>query len=125
MNQPVILSPVADRECEEAAAWYERVAGLGERFVGRVQEALDCIGEMPEFYAAIHRNIRRVRVRRFPYIVFDRLRNDRIEVIAVFHNTRNPKLWRSRAQLGTAAGPARGGEGVPWSYRKVPRRCRV
>jgi len=97
MNLPVILSPTADREFEEAAAWYEQEAGLGETFVERVQEALDRIEQMPELHAVIYKNIRRFRVARFPYSVFYRILADRVEVIAVFHNKRNPKLWQSRA----------------------------
>ena len=96
MNRPIILIPEADREFDEATAWYERQAGLGERFVAWVQEALDRIGQAPELYAAIDQDIRRIRVQRFPYSVFYRILDDRIEVIAVFHDRRNPKIWRSR-----------------------------
>lgn len=97
MRLPVILSPAADQELDEAAAWYEQRAGLGEQFVERVQEALDRIGRAPERHATTYRDIRRVRVQRFPYGVFYRILNDRIEVIAVFHDKRDPKHWRSRA----------------------------
>jgi plasmid stabilization system protein ParE len=97
MNLPVILSPMADREFVEAAAWYEREAGLGGAFIGQVQDALERIGRMPEMYATIHRDIRRARVHRFPYSVLFRVLPDRIEVIAVFHDKRNPKAWQSRA----------------------------
>ncbi len=97
MNLPVILSPAADREFDEASAWYERQAGLGVRFVEHVQEALDRIGRSPELHAPIYRDVRRVRVPRFPYGVFYRILEARIEVIAVFHDKRNPQIWRSRA----------------------------
>lgn len=39
----------------------------------------------------------RVRVQRFPYSVFYRIPGDGVEVIAVFHDKRNPKTWKSRA----------------------------
>jgi plasmid stabilization system protein ParE len=97
MNLPVILSPAADREFEAAVAWYEQNAGLGERFVEQVQDALDRIGQRPELHAMIYQNIRRVLLSKFPYSVFYRILADRIEVIAVFHNKRDPKIWRSRA----------------------------
>jgi plasmid stabilization system protein ParE len=97
MSLAVILSPAADREFEEAAAWYQREARLGEQFVEKVQEALDQIRQWPELHATIYRGIRRVRVRRFPYNVYYRILADRIEVIAVFHTKRNPRVWQSRA----------------------------
>ncbi len=97
MNLSVILSPAADREFEAAAAWYEQEAGLGGTFVERVQEALDRIGQMPELHAVVYQNIRRVRVPRFPYNLYYRILGDRVEVIAVSHNKRDPKIWQSRA----------------------------
>lgn len=97
MNPPVILSPAADREFEAAAAWYEQEAGLGEAFVERVQEALDRIGPIPEAHATVYRDIRRVRVRRFPNSVYYRVLPDRVDVIAISHDKRDPRVWQSRA----------------------------
>lgn len=97
MNPPVILSPAADREFEEATIWYEQKAGLGTVFVERVQEALDRIGQLPELHAMVYQDIRRARVQRFPYSVLYRVLPDQVEVIALFHNKRNPKVWQSRA----------------------------
>jgi toxin ParE1/3/4 len=86
MSLPVILSPTAEREFEAVATWYEQHAGLGERFVERIQEALNRIGAMPEHHAVIHKNVRRVRLAGLPYNVYYRILDDRIEVLAVFHN---------------------------------------
>ncbi len=97
MNLPVILSPAADREFEEAAAWYQQHAGRGQKFVDQVQEVLDRIERMPELHAAVYQDIRRVRVQRFPYNVYYRILVDRIEVIAVFHHKRSQRTWQSRA----------------------------
>jgi toxin ParE1/3/4 len=96
MNLPVILAPAAGRESEQAADWYEQTAGLGADSVDRVQQALDRIGRMPEAAPAIFMDIRRVRVQRFPYSVLYHLLDDRVEVIAVFHNKRDPAIWKSR-----------------------------
>ena len=97
MSPPVILSPTADQVFEEAAAWYQKLAGLGERFVDQVQAALDRIGKTPELHATVYQNVRRVRVQRFPYSVFYRVLDHRIEVIAEFHDQRAPQIWRPRA----------------------------
>ena len=97
MNLPVILSPAADREFEEAAAWYQQNVGRGATFVDQVQKALDLIGQMPELHAVVYQDIRRVRIQQFPYNVYYRTLVDRIEVIAVFHHRRNPKIWQARA----------------------------
>lgn len=97
MTLPVILSPAATREFEAAAMWNEGEAGLGERFVERVQVALDLIGQSPELHATVYRDLRRVRVQGFPYNILYRILLDHVEVIAVVHNKRDPKIWQSRA----------------------------
>jgi len=97
MNRSLILTPAAEQEFEEAATWYEQVAELGEEFVEQVQQALNRIEQSPELPAILYRNIRRVRVAQFPYCVYYRVLADHIEVTAVFHNKRNPKIWQSRA----------------------------
>lgn len=66
MNLPVILGRAADHEFEEAAAWYQNQARLGERFVDHVQEALDRVAKMPELSAVVYQDIRRIRVQKFP-----------------------------------------------------------
>ncbi|WZO97899.1 type II toxin-antitoxin system RelE/ParE family toxin [Isosphaeraceae bacterium EP7] len=97
MNLPVILGPPAALEFKAGVDWYEREAGLGEAFLDRVNETLDRIGRMPELHAPIFAGIRRARVERFPYHVFYRILEDRVEVLAIHHSSRDPKNWKDRA----------------------------
>jgi plasmid stabilization system protein ParE len=98
MSLPVILTAEAEAELDEAAQWYEqRSAGLGVDLVARVRDTLSQIGDTPELYPEVHNDIRRAAVRRFPYGVFYRRTTDRVEVIAVFHDRRDPSIWQSRA----------------------------
>jgi plasmid stabilization system protein ParE len=97
MNLPVILSPAADRELEAAAEWYEERTGQATRFLGRVQEAHDRISRRPELYAVVYKDIRRVRVPKYPYNVYYRVLADRVEVLAIVHGHRDPSVWQSRA----------------------------
>lgn len=86
MRLPADLTPEAEADVEDAARWYEqRSAGLGAELVGRVREALDRITQNPDLYPEIHHGVRRAPVRRF-----------RLEVIAVFHDRRDPSAWQSR-----------------------------
>ena len=57
----------------------------------------DRIEQNPELYAAAFRSVRRAKLQRFPYVVYYRILADRIEVIAVLHGGRDPRVWRSRA----------------------------
>ncbi len=97
MSLPVVLGPDAARDVETVAAWYEEKAGSGAQFVAKVQEVLDRIGPMPESHAVVYRDLRRARVPRFPYNLCYRVLGDRVEILAVVHNRRDPSAWKSRA----------------------------
>lgn len=96
MSLPVVLSLEAEAEFDEALDWYEQHAGSGAAFVARIREVLTRIGQMPESHAVVRNDVRRAVVRRFPFSIYYRIRPDRVEVIAVFHTSRDPSEWQTR-----------------------------
>lgn len=98
MSLPIVLRPEAQTDLLEARDWYEQQGpGLGDGFAEAVDEMFARIEEMPELYAVMLRDVRRGKLRRFPYVVYYRVLTDRIEVIAVLHGSRDPKVWQDRA----------------------------
>jgi plasmid stabilization system protein ParE len=98
MSLTVVIRPKARADFDEAFDWYEsQRAGLGVEFSNRVQTVIDSIAVMPELPAPVYRDVRRAMVRPFPYSVIYRIRGMRIIVLAVFHNKRDPNVWKSRA----------------------------
>lgn len=84
-------------EYEEAALWYDaQKAGLGVEFVEEIDKALLTACEAPQRCPAIVQDVRRVRVKRFPYFVFFRVRENSLIVLSVFHVRRSPTVWRER-----------------------------
>jgi plasmid stabilization system protein ParE len=95
---PVVLRPEASQDVEEARDYLEaQRAGLGQGFLDRLNEALARVGALPESYGVVWRSVRAARLRRFPYVVYYRVHDDRIEVLAVMHGGRSASAWRSRA----------------------------
>ena len=77
--------------------WYEeRRPGLGFEFAEEINRAVYLAAENPERFPIMHRDIRCVRARRFPYSVFFRVESRRIVVLAVFHARRDPSAWKQR-----------------------------
>jgi plasmid stabilization system protein ParE len=98
MSLPVVLRDEAQAEFDEAFDYYERQRpGLGVDFVARVQEVFDRIAANPQMHGVVFADIRKAVVRRFPYCVFYRADPTRVEVIAVFHSSRDPSIWQGRA----------------------------
>lgn len=95
----VFLLPGAQAELEGAADWYEaRREGLGLRFVLEVDQALKAIENTPAAFAEWDADprFRKFVLRRFPFLVFYRETEERIEVVAVAHGAREPAYWRKR-----------------------------
>lgn len=97
MTLAVVVRRSARREFDEAALWYEeRRIGLGTQFVTEIDRAISLAAENPQRFPIMHRDIRCVRARRFPYSVFFRAESRRIVVLAVFHARRDPSVWQKR-----------------------------
>jgi plasmid stabilization system protein ParE len=97
MSLPIALRPEAEQDLAEARDWYEaRLAGLGIDFLLAADEFFQRIAMFPEIYAIVVKNVRCGKLRRFPYLVYYRALADKIEVLAVWHGSRHPRVWRAR-----------------------------
>ena len=91
MTPRFVFRPEARDELREAQRWYEeRAPGLGARFALAVEAAVEALVQAPQRYPIVHREVRRVLLRRFPYAVFYRATEKEIVVLAVFHLARDP-----------------------------------
>ena len=98
MSLPVVLRPEAGPDAEEARDHFEaQQAGRGQAFLVRLNETLARISAMPAMYGVVWRNVRAARLRRFTYVVYYRVHNDRVEVLAVMHGSRDASAWQARA----------------------------
>lgn len=95
---PLVIRPEAQADLLEARDWYNRQrTGLGEQFVEAVEHFFERVRTDPNLYAQAFKEVRRGRLRRFPYVVYYRALADRTEVLAVLHGSRHPRVWQSRA----------------------------
>ncbi len=97
MSLPVILRPEAEGDIQEARDQLEAVrVGLGNQVLARVREVLARIEKMPELHGKVWEDVRAARLKQFRYIVYFIVFADRVEVLAVLHNARDPLSWQSR-----------------------------
>jgi plasmid stabilization system protein ParE len=91
------LRPEATAELNEAWNWYEqRRQGLGDELLGCVEVAFASAQRNPQAHRRVEGRIRQVVVRRFPYLVLFVDYPRHIDVLAVFHASRDPEQWRER-----------------------------
>ena len=98
----VELTSAAERELDEAVAWYDaRRHLLGDEFYDAVLKALTAIEADPQRFP-IHehappgREIRRHRLTRFPYTVVYEIAGNVAYVLAIAHGSRRPGYWKRR-----------------------------
>jgi len=89
--------PAARLDMIDAQDWYERKAqGLGARFLAEVDFQVQRIAANPLHFPKMWADVRRARLRRFPYGLFFRSLAEGVFVIACFHSSRDPLIWQSR-----------------------------
>jgi len=92
-----VFRPAAAADVEDAYNWYEsQRPGLGDEFMAAINTAVVSIAENPLGYPIIHRQTRRLLLRRFPYGVYFRLLDNHPIIVACMHGSRNPIRWMSR-----------------------------
>ncbi len=91
------LTAEAEDELTEAALWYEeRRELLGVEFLEEVERTFELIEANPRSYQKVHLDIRRATLRRFPYSVYYVIGEDTLGILAVHHNSRDPRRWKWR-----------------------------
>lgn len=93
----VDFHPAAQREVEDAQAWYEERSLLAaSAFLRELSVAVQRIRQTPHLYAAAEAGTRRILLDRFPFTVYYRAKPDALNIVAVAHQKRRPGYWSGR-----------------------------
>jgi plasmid stabilization system protein ParE len=88
---------VAEKELDEAVSYYNnQVAGRGDAFLLEAVAAIERIRQFPDAWHPLGENVRRCRLRRFPYGLIYHADETGVLVVAVAHTHRRPEYWRDR-----------------------------
>jgi len=90
----VVFLPAAQGEASDAQDWYEAEAGLGTRFRAELDYMAERLAANPLQFPLVFADIRRALLRRFPYVLFFRIVDDAVFVMACFHSSRDPRIWQ-------------------------------
>lgn len=92
MMLPVVFSPAASGHVADAARWYEQQRkGLGAEFLAELKLRVSHAAQHPLQYPCVHKDSRRIPLKRFPYFVYFRSEPGRLRVFAVLHARRDSK----------------------------------
>jgi hypothetical protein len=81
MDYVLVFRPEVRGELDEAYHWYEKQkSGLGNEFLECVDNTLSRVTLMPQSYAIVYRDIRRVLIKKFPYVIYYRIISSSVAV---------------------------------------------
>lgn len=96
-DHSVLFSPEAESESIKAYSWYKEIRPeLGNDFQESLLTKIKSIKQNPNYSSFTYKNVRSSRLKKFPYSIIYRISNRQIQVIAVFHHSRNPHEWKTR-----------------------------
>ena len=95
--KPVVFHCEADVELTAAAKRYACARPeLARDFIRAFRAATNAVAEQPERFSFLEKPVRRVRISGFPYrMIYEEL-DDCVLVLALMHDSREPKYWKSR-----------------------------
>jgi mRNA-degrading endonuclease RelE of RelBE toxin-antitoxin system len=95
----ILVELDALQDIQEATDWYnEQLKGLGSKFQKQVVTRVNSLKKNPLGYAIRYADVRCVLVKKFPFMVHFTINEKKnlVEVFAVYHTSRNPKIWEER-----------------------------
>jgi plasmid stabilization system protein ParE len=97
MSLPAILRPEAEADIRTIYGYLEQVRlGLGKKFLSQLTEVLERIESFPELYGVVWQDVRAARLKKFRYVLYYVIFQDRVEILGVIHGSRHESAWKSR-----------------------------
>lgn len=94
---PIEFIEPASIELDDAFEYYElQIRGLGKKFLDEVLETTSLISQFPELFIKNSEHTRKASLRKFPFTIIYSLHNNKIYIIAIAHQNRQPEYWIDR-----------------------------
>ena len=93
----IAVTKEAKADVLEITKWYNRKAdGLGDRFEEYMDEAIEKLTIRPFAFSYLVKEIRRIKLNKFPYFVFYEIAGNIVNIYGVIHNKRKPATYKKR-----------------------------
>jgi len=97
MIERVEFNPKAQQEVADSFDWYDsREVGLGNEFLGALDDCVRLIRLQPEMSPIAFKNYRKALLTRFPFAIFYRVSTGLLTIYAVFHCSKSPLGLKKR-----------------------------
>jgi plasmid stabilization system protein ParE len=91
----IIIPPFAEEDIKNSVSYYQD-KGIEKQFLIILDHSFQIISKNPLSFPAIRKEIRKFVIKDFPFSIYYFPEDENICILAVFHNKRNPKVWKTR-----------------------------
>jgi plasmid stabilization system protein ParE len=97
MKYKILIDEEALSDIQEATEWYnEQTEGLGSRFQKQVKSQINSLKTDAEIHTNRYADVRCMLIKKFPFMVHYTIENLTVNISAVLHTSRNPRIWEER-----------------------------
>lgn len=99
MSYHLKIDEDAFKDIQETSEWYEfQLKGLGLRYKTQTKKQINTLKKDPYLFSIKYNNIRCRKIEKFPFLIHYEINEETktVNVFAVFHTSRNPKIWNTR-----------------------------
>lgn len=91
------LSDDAENDFDCSYQYYLKISKkVADNFLKLIDSSFKQINSNPLSYPVVFENIIKYIVKKYPFVVYYEVTSNSIEIIAVFHSSRNPQVWKNR-----------------------------
>ncbi len=91
------LSNEAESDFDNSYIYYSvESENVADNFYKIINKGFQDIINNPEGFQKVFKNVRRYVIKRFPFVIYYRVMESTIQIIAIFHTSRNPEIWKQR-----------------------------
>lgn len=76
--------------------YFEESPKVADEFFRRINLSLKNVMLNPFSFPIAYQNFRKFVVKKFPFVIYYQIIDSTIRVVALFHSSRNPEIWRER-----------------------------
>lgn len=91
------LSDEAEVDFDKSYEFYfEDSPKVADTFFKQMNIGFENIKQNPKSFPIAHKSVRKYVVKKFPFVIYYRIVDTIIQIVAIFHTSRNPEIWNER-----------------------------
>ncbi len=93
------LSDEAENDFDKSYEYYAKESEkVADNFYKQVDNSFNKISKNPHAYPQAYKKVRKLVIKRFPFIIYYQIKQVVVRIVAIFHASRNPEIWKDRAK---------------------------